>query len=461
MGVPVRLALLLLLFPLSALASCPTGIQLSNLPIGTSLPMCIKFESSSLGGCNAGCPGVCVELPSSGTMGPIQTLGTECTYGNGGGDDGGNGNGDPFPITDYIGGPLISAPPTIVGPSTSTNLAPAFDALSGNVRRVQNAIEQGRTRLESDLSFIKDDLSTIAFNTQAHPNGDAGVIRLLHSIDGHLSMISQKTVLDPSFWSNQHNERQALLWDYRKDTSYAYGELQSIRDAIIKNGTGGGSGGNSGSGDLASIQAMMQSSMSTIGSISGNTSSVDNNLRRMSGDLGSIASTVNSLNSTSSSQLGQVIGSLASINGMMRDSLNNGGGSAGGDGGGTGNNEPGSINYDKMPGSLNNPMFMAASQYEPFCESQDCYFDIDSIEQEYKGKQKELTDKYQEIGDDVKEIFDYSLSGNAEVPKCFELYSFNNKTYSVCPDASGYWETLAAILLFLFYMVALMIIFRR
>lgn len=106
-------------------------------------------------------------------------------------------------------------------------------------------------------------------------------------------------------------------------------------------------------------------------------------------------------------------------------------------------------------------MFLAGSQYESFCESQDCYFDIASVEQEYKDKQKELTDKYKEIKEDATKVFDYSLSGTAEVPKCFELYSFNGQTYSICPDASGYWETLAALLLFMFYIVALMIIFRR
>ena len=382
----------------------------------------------------------------------METNGNECELGGSGGESGGDGGngGDTGGGSEGNNSALRHEKilPLLVGPNSIADISTGFNALLGETYHMKNSLSRIATHSQNVDLYNKRiflELREIADNT-SHNGGGPSTGEPSSNMEAYLKQLNEKTVFDPGFWNNTHKETMDLISAFRLDVS-------RFKDS--------GGGGGSGSGDLASIQAMMQSSMSTIGSISGNTSSIDNNLRRMSGDLGSIASTVNSFNSTSSSQLGQVIGSLASINGMMRDSLNNGGGSTGGDGGGTGNNEPGDINYDKMPGSYNNPMFMAGSQYEPFCESQDCYFDIASVEQEYKDKQKELTDKYQEIGEDVKEIFDYSLSGNAEVPKCFELYSFNNKTYSVCPDASGYWETLAAILLFLFYMVALMIIFRR
>ena len=211
---------------------------------------------------------------------------------------------------------------------------------------------------------------------------------------------------------------------------------------------------------LASIKAMTQYNSSTLGSISGNASSIDNNLRRMSGDLGSIESTVRTLNSTSSNQLGQIVGSLAAINSKMQT-----GNPSGGSNPGTGETQGTEIDYSKMPGAYLNPMFLAQSQYEAHCEhngGENChFFDVKGVEAEYDLRKDEIKALYDRIGQEMKEIFDYTLSGNADIPKCFELYSFNNKTYSVCPDASGYWDTLAAILLFLFYIVALMIIFRR
>lgn len=92
----MRLLYLLFLVPLGAFASCPAGLNLQNVPIGTEMPYCVKWESSTLGGCQVVCPGVCVETPSTGTMGPIQSNGVECTVGTGtGGDGGGDTGGSP------------------------------------------------------------------------------------------------------------------------------------------------------------------------------------------------------------------------------------------------------------------------------------------------------------------------------------------------------------------------------
>ena len=89
----MRVLYLLFLVPLGAFASCPAGLKLSNVPISTTLPYCVKWESSTLGGCEVACPGVCVEFPNEGTKGPIETTGSECKLG-GGGDGGGPGGGD-------------------------------------------------------------------------------------------------------------------------------------------------------------------------------------------------------------------------------------------------------------------------------------------------------------------------------------------------------------------------------
>ncbi|MDY7828763.1 hypothetical protein UXA55_04065 [Aeromonas caviae] len=102
----MRLLYLLFLVPLGAFASCPAGLKLSSVPISTELPYCVKWETSSLGGCEVACPGVCVEVPASGTKGPIETTGGECTLGGGGSGETGGGNtgGAPYyyPFKDQI-----------------------------------------------------------------------------------------------------------------------------------------------------------------------------------------------------------------------------------------------------------------------------------------------------------------------------------------------------------------------
>ncbi|TNI34653.1 hypothetical protein CF131_06145 [Aeromonas dhakensis] len=61
----------------------------------------------------------------------------------------------------------------------------------------------------------------------------------------------------------------------------------------------------------------------------------------------------------------------------------------------------------------------------------------------------------------MADIFRYNFSGSAAVPKCFDMFSMFGRAYSVCPDAGGYWEMLAAILMFIFYFIALMIVAKR
>ena len=222
MGVPVRLALLLLLFPLSALAACPAGISLSNLPIGTPLPMCVKFESSSLGGCYVGCSEVCIELPAIGTMGPIQTLGTECAYGSGGDGEGEGGDGG----TDgNVGGHNSQAvigeyadPPRyindmLVGPEHLSNIGPAFDSML------------------TELGMLKIGVGHLKKNTNSQ-------INLLADIDSDTSHIY-------STLGQIQNEAIKLGADLDNDLNAVLGSLGAIvRNTSNGDSNNGGSGGN-------------------------------------------------------------------------------------------------------------------------------------------------------------------------------------------------------------------------
>lgn len=61
----------------------------------------------------------------------------------------------------------------------------------------------------------------------------------------------------------------------------------------------------------------------------------------------------------------------------------------------------------------------------------------------------------------MTDIFRYNFSGSAAIPKCFDMFSLFGRSYSVCPNAEGYWEMMAAIMMFVFYFVALMIVAKR
>lgn len=378
-----------------------------------------------------GCSEVCIELPAIGTMGPIQTLGTECAYGSGGDGEGEGGDGG----TDgNVGGHNSQAvigeyadPPRyinhmLVGPEYVANIGPAFDSML------------------TELGMLKIGVGHLKKNTNSQ-------INLLADIDSDTSHIY-------STLGQIQNEAIKLGADLDNDLNAVLGSLGAIvRNTSNGDSNNGGSGGNP-SGDIASIKSMMQYNSSTLGSISGNTNSMDSNLRSMSGQVGSISGTLQSLNSMQSSQLGQMTGSLAAIKGMMQSQLPN-------NGGGDGN--PSSsidIDYSKMPGSPDNHLNVEQALYSRGCLPGEC-FDQVSILQQLEGRKAELVALHKTIGEEVTGIFKYDFSGSADVPKCFDLFSYNGTSYDVCIDSGEYWNALAALLMFIFYFVALMIIFRR
>ena len=414
----MRVLYLLFLVPLGAFASCPAGLHLQNVSIGTALPYCVKWESSTLGGCEVACPDVCVETPATGTMGPIYSSGVECSVGgdgDGDGDTGGSPGGD---------GSLPGDTGNIAGWQYFNHYG--YQTVGYTLSKINTNLGKQYAGVNSMLSGLKDYSNQIAdstFKTQLELSG------VNDRLNEALPYIKEA--------SGRIEGTNLYLSRIEPQLEIANVHLKKLADAA--DSTGSGDGGlskpywDSKLGEM--FGRMDRDYFGGIQNIDRSTSNSAQNLAAITSQLGT-----NGVN-----------GHLMDIKNILES------GSSGGSGTGQGND----IDYSKMPGSSNSPLEVAKSEYQSTCQGTNCYFDIAAVEKEYKDKQAELTDKYKEIKEDATKVFDYSLSGTAEVPKCFELYSFNGQTYSICPDASGYWETLAALLLFMFYIVALMIIFRR
>lgn len=449
----MRVLYLLLLVPLGALASCPAGLQLSNVPISTALPYCVKWESSSLGGCEVNCPGVCVEMPNADSKGPIQTTGSECKLGGGGdtggGETGGGNNGDVGPNA-----PMYHAPAMWVGNSQSANLAPGFDSVSKNIERLKNLVGQADVATRYEMSFMVKDLAKIAQNTSGMNGGAGSYGPLLYEMNAHLKSLSEKSVFDPGFWNDKDIARTKQLSDIRQDMSYTAFDIGSIANIMRNGGGSSGGGGGSSSGDTQALVSMMSSAMSMWAGTQANTGSSFDMLRNINSGVASVQGRLDSMNNHQLDVFRRMSGDLGAIKDMMK----NGQGS-----GGAGNEGGADIDYSKMPGAAGNPLQVAGAEYESgLCQEGDnCAFDLGNINKQYDDKKEELKDKYKAIKDEVAEIFKFDLSGTGSVPKCFELYSLFGKSYSVCPSVGGYWEALAAIMMFVFYFLALMIVARR
>ncbi|MGY3931882.1 hypothetical protein ACW5WU_13550 [Aeromonas encheleia] len=121
------------------------------------------------------------------------------------------------------------------------------------------------------------------------------------------------------------------------------------------------------------------------------------------------------------------------------------------------------VDYSQMPGSAQNPLQVAKADYESTLCSGDVkyFFDQGQINKKYDESKEELKNAYKGIKEEVADIFKFNLSGSGAAPKCFDMFSMGGKSYSVCPQVDGYWEILAAIMIFIFYFVALMIVVRR
>lgn len=139
----------------------------------------------------------------------------------------------------------------------------------------------------------------------------------------------------------------------------------------------------------------------------------------------------------------------------ITEAIKNGGIGTGGGEGGAG------IDYSKLPGSGDNPLAVKEGKYSSACSGDNCFFDVPRMEKKLAETNKSLADKYTSITEDVKQVFSFNLTGSADPMECLDLFTHQGKEYTVCPPSGDYWKTLAALMLFIFYFVALMIIFKR
>ncbi|MBE8735699.1 hypothetical protein [Aeromonas veronii] len=474
----MRLGWLLLLFPSAAfaIAGCPVGVQLGNVTVATNLPVCLKFESSQLGGCIVDCKGVCVELPLANKKGPVETTGAACDWtqnssGNGDSDGSGNTPDEGSTGTKPIDGWLDFQP--VIGDATGTSVSGAVAKLNKNLgialRQVVDSTKRDSSNINSIAhsaeSFSRDMKDTLYHIKQSSSE--------LSHVNGNLGGVAAAL---------------STTRDY----------LQSIDAKLANIGSGSSSGvPSSVASDVAGIASMMGASLNMMSSIQGNTNGLNNKLDDISGntkatsyfakdmkdslknierslggggsgsgsDGGSsawtasdIASLVESAGTTAnqSEQQTYVLQDMRTALEIMAEKAGNGGN---GDGNGSGDGS--GVDYSKMPGSGGNPLSVKEGKYSSACSGNDCFFDVAAIQKKLDEANKAISDKYQDIGDEVRDIFDFQLSGSAGVIECFDFFTYGGKDYRVCPPAKEYWNIIAALMMFIFYFIAFAIVFKR
>ncbi|MER0331275.1 hypothetical protein [Aeromonas veronii] len=472
----MRFGWLLLFFPslAFAIAGCPVGVQLGNVTMATPLPVCLKFEGSQLGGCLVACNGVCVELPLANTKGPVETTGTACSItenGSGNGDSDGSGNtpNEGSTGTKPIDGWLDFQP--VIGDATGTSVSGAVAKLNKNLgvalRQVVDSTKQDSNNLNS-----------IAHSAESFSRDMKDALYHIKQSSSQLSQVN----------GNLGGVAAAL------STTRDY--LQSI-DVKLSNLGSGSSGGvpSSVASDVAGISSMMGASLNMMSSIQGNTNGLNNKLDDISGntkatsyfakdmkdslknierslggggsgsDGGSsawtssdIASLVESAGTTAnqSEQQTYVLQDMRTALEIMAEKAGNGGN---GDGNGSGDGS--GVDYSKMPGSGGNPLSVKEGKYSSACSGNDCFFDVAAIQKKLDEANKAISDKYKDIGDEVRDIFNFQLSGSAGVIECFDFFTYGGKDYRVCPPAKEYWNIIAALMMFIFYFIAFAIVFKR
>ncbi|MFQ1898101.1 hypothetical protein ACK36K_12285 [Aeromonas veronii] len=465
----MRLGWLLLLFPslAFAIAGCPVGVQLGNVTVATNLPVCLKFESSQLGGCIVDCKGVCVELPLANKKGPVETTGAACDWtqnssGNGDSDGSGNtpaeggssGNGGLPKNWDFFNPVLGDATGTSVSATIAKlnkNLGQHIGAfsentdkiyqrvneLTGDSRRIVNASEAAQQYLkeiaeynrvaghkrdgfELYLSRMEPLLKEISLNT-----ANAGSVSGATGTGSNMSKDFEDKLfgtLDSMRYGSLHNI------DFKM--SDVKGHLAAIEGALGRNGM---------AGNVYAMRQMMEqmSSGSSGGGSTGGGST--------GGQTGGFGQSEQYLKDMSES-----IGYMAEDVLSIRKALD-----------GSGNGSGDGIDYSQMPGSGNNPLSVGAAHYNSACAGGDCFFDVAAIQKKLDEANKAISDKYKDIGDEVRDIFDFQLSGSAGIMECFDFFTYGGKDYRVCPPAKEYWNIIAALMMFIFYFIAFAIVFKR
>ncbi|WP_429018393.1 hypothetical protein [Aeromonas allosaccharophila] len=441
----MRIGWLLLLFPslAFAIAGCPVGVQLGSVTMATPLPVCLKFEGSQLGGCLVDCKGVCVELPLANTKGPVETTGNACNWtenGSGNGDSDGSGNtpGEGTSGTKPIDGWLNFEP--VIGDATGTSVSGAVAKLNKNLGVALRQVVDSANRDSNNINSITHSAESFSRDMKT----------ALYQLD--------KMATD----TFQTQNTTSLMLG-RLNTSNEY--LQSINaklDNLSPGSSGGGSTGGSSPFDASMAKALVQNSYG----INANTTSIHNDLSPLSGQLSGIMNMQGEVIRSVNGVGGNISSALNGLSqnrpwggrefSMLMDKLDGLGGGSSGSGG-----EGSSIDYSKMPGSSSNPLSVGDADYKSACSGDDCFFDVPGMEKKLAETNKSLADKYTSITEDVKQVFSFNLTGSADPMECLDLFTHQGKEYTVCPPSGDYWKTLAALMLFIFYFVALMIIFKR
>ncbi|WP_139123744.1 MULTISPECIES: hypothetical protein [unclassified Aeromonas] len=481
----MRLGWLLLLFPSAAfaIAGCPVGVQLGNVTMATPLPVCLKFEGSQLGGCLVACNGVCVELPLANTKGPVETTGTACSItenGSGNGDSDGSGNTpDEGPSgTKPIAGWLDFEP--VIGDATGTSVSGAVAKLNKNLGVALRQVVEGSKQDSGNLNSIAHsaesfsrDMKTALYHLERTANETFYSKNTLMDIMGRINTsndyLEKISKLDSSSGAasgatgtggNLSKEFEDKLFGTLD--SMRYGSLNNI-DFKMSDVKGhlaaieGALGRNGMAGNVYAIRQLMEQMSSGSsgggstggGSTGGSTGSP--NQEQLFNMLEAINDNISRTGGTTANNSGDLLQAFYELQRQLAS------GEAGGGSGGDGS----SIDYSKLPGSGDNPLSVKEAKYSSACSGNDCFFDVAAIQKKLDEANKAISDKYKDIGDEVRDIFDFQLSGSAGVMECFDFFTYGGKDYRVCPPAKEYWNIIAALMMFIFYFIAFAIVFKR
>ncbi|WP_139429157.1 hypothetical protein [Aeromonas veronii] len=451
--------------------------------MATPLPVCLKFEGSQLGGCLVACNGVCVELPLANTKGPVETTGTACSItenGSGNGDSDGSGNTpDEGPSgTKPISGWLDFEP--VIGDATGTSVSGAVAKLNKNLgvalRQVVEGSKQDSGNLNSIAhsaeSFSRDmktslyHLDRMANDIYQSKNTTTEILGRINTSNDYLEKLSK---LDSS--SGAASGATGTGGNLSKDfEDKLFGALDSMRYGSLNNidfkmsdlkrhlaGIEGALGSNGMAGNVYAIRQLMEQMSSGSsgggstggGSTGGSTGSP--NQEQLFNMLEAINDNISRTGGTTANNSSDLLQAFYELQRQLAS------GEAGGGSGGDGS----SIDYSKLPGSGDSPLSVKEAKYSSACSGDNCFFDVPAMDKKLSDTNKLLTDKYASIAEDVKQVFSFSLTGSADPMECLDLFTHQGKEYTICPPSGDYWKTLAALMMFIFYFVALMIIFKR
>lgn len=363
---------------------------------------------------------MCVVFPLVNQQGPVYSTGDTCfiSSGNPEGSGKGSGDGDGGPDAPASGNSGSTAFPgwynfePVIGDATGTSISGAVAKLNKN--------------LGSALGML------------------AGNADLTHSALSDINGMSRRVV-------NASEAAQQFLKEISEYNRVANAKLEGAElvaarsenylEQIAKNTSGGGAGdgeGGSEGGDTETGDDFDQQSLFRV------LEAINDNISRTGGAT-----------ATNSGDLLQAFYSL-----QQQLASGDAGGSQQGGGEGTGGTD---IDYSKMPGSESTPLSVRSASYDSKgCEGgANCFFDVPTMQGKLDAANNALTGSYKAISEDMKRIFSFNFYGSAEPMKCLDLFTLYGKEYSVCPPSADFWSTLAALMMFIFYFVALMVIFKR